>query len=1474
MRPVLRSPRLFTACLRATPATPLDIPAFLPGTMAATQGVKRSLADAMSPSITGPRPAPPAAASAPEGPPHLGPSHPCVVQVPADGFCLYHCAVAAADAAGWARTHAQTSGLAVGRAAQAEDRRRAEDFRAAVIARVRAAGRHEDADILGLPGAAGYPGEDELPFVAAELGGQVVLQHDELQSVHGHGSLKAHVRWVLLPGGPGQVGSGHFMLHQSWVLPKVMAVALAAGPGPDPPQTDCAGAPAGSGKGDQCAADTDAQSMVSAADIPPAGATTSDALDGVLGGLAERGRALVEAACALSVEDGDRGIVAEVQARRQSVRVAAAEEQLSLPRSVESLLVAASCVFDKRMGDLGVREHVLLLFIVDGDTHLRAHNGAVYQYAHGAWTPFEGLVSDSALGRIKDFLLHLEGLFRLLPAQTPRTWVKVQDAMLKRMRGMATGSSEDWGSHLRQACVVGMQQGAARGIRRLSSKQRQDASQVLSQQPGSDSDAEGHAEVGGGPQATWPTHVAQAIMRSGGSLLNRLQDKKVWQMFTEWCDSPSPRAPGLATPGACWTLSADGPGGILTPCAPSPTNNIYIFLNLPLAMPLQAEDSRKVDHFLRSTFWDNAPALKCMFAAMALALHGMNVDRAFWSTGPGGVGQSLTSHLMASAFGRYHAFVDMNIYFSDDEMRKQSELLLHALVTTGQEAPDTERRMREDVYKRHISADPVPCRLPYAILTKMVTLCGWKRFEMNETLKFAGTGESSFNSVFRRSLVVTHKARFVSGDKLLAMFPQGGSEQKGFFRRDPSLKEFLTSGRAGRAFMTMVLTFVSQTTPDSCMAILDDYAEGGDGGITRAVMRRACNLPADEVPEPGVHRAPEKSGPPPVTGNVCHPASLRLPADAQLVVRHSELVAYCLAQGKDLLTDSNVSRLPGDTWTGTTAKTRVRIFADLVAAGLWRRLPRRGKADPAVPVIGSRKGLPDLFPSMPGCISLGQGLPERIAGDMLVTMKSDPLWLSNNGVLSEHLCDQVRPGARGPGGLSLADREAHAAAEIARAKFQRSQAELDALVAEVRQHERGMGDLVASPTGNDITCMRTYHDKFEGWGRRYVSRGGAQNWSRTVRTHLLPRDVVDIDMKNAMVTLVAQVVPQVGLDSMVPASVMQPWDDLASDPGAWRSRVAAHFPGQGKSILLKVAHGGCVPDTPDVGLNSWLKALSTAARFLRWLAVSQLPDVHAWNTTRGKSWPENSTFAYWWQSIEDRALQHVLDVLTHDAQRVPRHVSLHFDGIMVSQPDVEDLPVVMAQAEAKILADMGLVVTLEKKEHSFFLGLVNATGTPLPDAVQVPDADADFWRGAGRTLPFHLAVVTGKWELIYAECQKHPAPALLPQRWRHWDRVLAGATPKGHPAALVPCAGLAFPSPPAAFLLHCQTDQGAPCSAAILRTPAAEWQVVVGCSAWVLQEEDLCNAFQAAVDAKHIVSFHVGTRGPGRFPLLDLQVRP
>ena len=69
-------------------------------------------------------------------------------------------------------------------------------------------------------------------------------------------------------------------------------------------------------------------------------------------------------------------------------------------------------------------------------------------------------------------------------------------------------------------------------------------------------------------------------------------------------------------------------------------------------------------------------------------------------------------------------------------------------------------RLREDLHKKGMGGDPVAARIPCAILTKMVTFSGWKRFEMNETLQFHGVTEMTFPSIARRAFIINCKGEF------------------------------------------------------------------------------------------------------------------------------------------------------------------------------------------------------------------------------------------------------------------------------------------------------------------------------------------------------------------------------------------------------------------------------------------------------------------------------------------------------------------------------------------------------------------------------------------------------------------------------------------------------------------------------------------------------------------------------------------
>ena len=63
---------------------------------------------------------------------------------------------------------------------------------------------------------------------------------------------------------------------------------------------------------------------------------------------------------------------------------------------------------------IGLREHVLLLHIIEGDTSIRAHDGTLLNYNDGAWHQFIGVISEAILKRCKEYLIQLEGVFRTM----------------------------------------------------------------------------------------------------------------------------------------------------------------------------------------------------------------------------------------------------------------------------------------------------------------------------------------------------------------------------------------------------------------------------------------------------------------------------------------------------------------------------------------------------------------------------------------------------------------------------------------------------------------------------------------------------------------------------------------------------------------------------------------------------------------------------------------------------------------------------------------------------------------------------------------------------------------------------------------------------------------------------------------------------------------------------------------------------
>ena len=198
--------------------------------------------------------------------------------------------------------------------------------------------------------------------------------------------------------------------------------------------------------------------------------------------------------------------------------------------------------------------------------------------------------------------------------------------------------------------------------------------------------------------ASWTETIAFVTMRAGSSMTVAMLGERLMKHYVEWCDSEKPTRSAACFMDTCLVFDEDGVASRHVP--KGPVQNVYIFIRQKMLHKVgkREEDGegaggtaptahvprfRMVDNgldaamqhvrrFLQETFWKNGKALQCNLAALSLAIRGHNLDRCFWGIGPGGVGQSLFSSHVATIIGRLHAYLDTNVYYSDDELRKQA----------------------------------------------------------------------------------------------------------------------------------------------------------------------------------------------------------------------------------------------------------------------------------------------------------------------------------------------------------------------------------------------------------------------------------------------------------------------------------------------------------------------------------------------------------------------------------------------------------------------------------------------------------------------------------------------------------------------------------------------------------------------------------------------------------------------------------
>ena len=234
------------------------------------------------------------------------------------------------------------------------------------------------------------------------------------------------------------------------------------------------------------------------------------------------------------------------------------------------------------------------------------------------------------------------------------------------------------------------------------------------------------------------------------------------------------------------------------------------------------------------------------------------MDRCFIGESPGGVGQSLYSSHLNAVYGHNHGFIDPSIWYDDQELRKQIEQFAGCFILTAQEAPETTKRMREDLYKKTMSADGMAGRRRYGYVMwpgwwnwlgrsgwKWIVWCSSKAFP-SRTLH-RSCGEASFGVHMlglspRNSLQIIIKTLTWTG-----ISPKILPSRSSLFQAQPLPAAFNCNMRLRRLIRGQ----------NAWRWLKPIAVWGGDSGLTEDKMRVACGLAprrrdADTAPGLGV----------------------------------------------------------------------------------------------------------------------------------------------------------------------------------------------------------------------------------------------------------------------------------------------------------------------------------------------------------------------------------------------------------------------------------------------------------------------------------------------------------------------------------------------------------------------------------------------------------------------------------------------
>lgn len=1214
---------------------------------------------------------------------------------------------------------------------------------------------------------------------------------------------------------------------------------------------------------------------------------------------------------------------------------------------------AAVHLYNRRLLDLSERDHVQILWMACGEYLLRVHEGGqlyIYQSAFGYFRQFEGLPPPHLFEIVRQFFVLLEGIFRNFKGHVPRddksvlkamdaivlgktfeellatcesacAWNKgnnllKKDTMKKLAAAQAEVATADGAApdeiHIPAGNMVEELEEALGLPGTLGGAAFGEGEPAAPSTPGQNLETKdeqpAQLEVGGSsgqkPVQPWYIVVAQSISRFSPTLIKKLEHNKIIPFLSEWCVTPKTAVAGVAHPDCILLYDSEGKPvvylkdkkddeGKVVESARSASANLYVGIERNLVDdvdPVLEAAIGRLEKIYSETFWAIPAAFELGQACLALAKRGLNVNQITLYLGPGGVGLSkFTAHLEAMLGTDNHDTFDPNVFYSDDELRKQVPQMAGHFVFTGQERPSgSKQAVREDLLKKFCTGEGVAGRLPYGILTKMHNIIGWKRLECNKLIEFQDITEDNFESILRRFAVVQIQARFFEKAQLSGV--DLDPDTRGVFCRDPELDSFYTSGPACAGGLKIQAAFEEINGKQDCLDIVQHYTRGGgDKGVSMKYMRECCGLkplheasllgdPAEEEVAPevvslnlGAAKAEVEEGP---------------KEDSAMLVK-TNLVVYAalLDKNLDAMTPSYLAQVKktGD----PTAKKEV--WAKMQTSPMWRSASRGKSTASLFPKLQTKQPFGVLF--APGRHALAASALDSFVkvpeSNQVTTLQEqydlEPLQLfvvnqkilkSNTDLGVSTLLAEVRKhrskrlGHWNPEMAAVLEKKAN--------KWRDFNQCSDHYIARLNkdastQAKRRKLATKSSSSGLKTESLQVEYGYTKDWrGRRYSQTPNSAQGMSQILQNLLLAHTLDIDVKNSIFVLLKQAVDR--LEVKYSAEVFKGCLDTLSALASDRAKFCREEMGvnevTGKAVLHSMVNGSACPE--DYKDQPGVQKLRDLSRFLRWLACSLMPkefEAIMEDKQKDKGWAEATMSATLYFAIEDHILSSLVKVVQ---AKETTHLSLHFDGVRVDKTRVEleggDGDHFCRFLEKAILEDTGYEVHLAVKEHLSCLQLVSKA-CPNPEKLIQP-SDHMLLK-VGNCIPCALGAVLGIDLLVGKLTDAGQGDGYKPPGGvRSYREVasLAGCT-------LSPAATWSKSEATGSWLVHTFLA-GKPHCFTMVFEAAGSVQVHHAGACYQVDKEEMLGYMEKCLDKNFMVFLKVNDSGgstDGVLPLLDLQ---